>query len=156
MGTETGDVYLAYGLGGPIFSGGLKHLSAEASRLAFRSHMKLWWMGRSAGRKRRKSSVNGPIVLGGHSAGASFINAFAEEYGGPIDLAIYVDAWLPSMSPPKNIRRSISVQADRFGRFHVSGPGVAKQVVIPDTTHTTIDDSDQLRALFRAELEALL
>jgi hypothetical protein len=145
----------SYGLGGPIWSGGLRTIANEAGAAGYETLVRLWWQAMGAARRVNEMDIDGALVVGGHSAGASFVNAFARQVNRPVDLAIYVDAWLPAMTPDKNIKRAISVQADRFGRFHVSGPGVSEQIVIPDTTHTTIDDSAALRALFRRELEAL-
>lgn len=157
MAKPVGTLIASYGIGGPIWSGGLKHIVKEAQGIGYSAATRFWWQGSTSGAKERRIVPRrGPLVIAGHSAGASFINAFSEAYGRPIDLAIFVDAWLPFMHPHKLIRRSVSVTAERFGRFAVAGPGVVSQVTIPDTTHTTVDDSSQLRALFRAELEALL
>lgn len=145
-----------YGIGGPVFSGGMKVISGEAKAIGYEAYTRFWWLGTSLGKQWAELPVIGPVVIAGHSAGASGINACAEAYGKPVDLAIFVDAWLPNMKPHPNIRRSISIRAERFGRFAVSGPGVVQQITIPDTTHTTVDDSEQLRAIIRAELEALL
>jgi alpha-beta hydrolase superfamily lysophospholipase len=153
-----GTVVYSYGIGGPIFSGGLRNIAAATHLLGWRS---LVYWSSSAARAAREveAEVNDddPIVVVGHSKGASFMNEFAKRYyertKRKIDLGISVDAWFP-MEASKYYKRVISIRASRFGRFDMWGANVDSHVVI-DGTHTTIDDSKRLRDLVTYELAAL-
>ncbi|MBO6816506.1 MAG: N-acetylmuramidase family protein [Rhizobiaceae bacterium] len=100
-------------------------------------------------------TATGPIVMICHSAGASAAISVARHFGKRIDLAIAVDSWLPGLELPASVERVISVKAATGGRFHVKGANVTDRLEIPGTTHTTVDDAEQLHELVEAELLAL-
>lgn len=149
-----GTAVFSYGLLGPVFSGGLRNIAAEAQLQGWRSLVYRWTDGRKAA-KAVQDEINDddPVAVIFHSAGASFANRFAETFKRPIDLGISVDAWFPMEIAP-NFRRVVSIKASRAGRFHVWGANVQERVVI-DGTHTTIDDSRALRELVGRELARL-
>lgn len=149
-----GTAIFSYGLGGPLFSGGLRNIAREVELQGWRSLVYRWTDGAKAARAvEDEVDDSDPVALIFHSAGASFANKFASSFRKPIDLGISVDAWFP-LPIARNFRRVISVRASRFGRFDVYGANVEQHVVI-DGTHTTIDDSRQLRELVGRELARL-
>jgi hypothetical protein len=150
-----GTAVFSYGIGGPIFSGGLRAIASEVALFGWRAPVYRWTEPSKAVRAvEAEADQTDPIALIFHSAGASFANRFARLYRKPIDLGISVDAWFPMEIAP-NFKRVISVRASRFGRFDVYGANVEGNVVI-NGTHTTIDDSHALRRLVNDELARLV
>jgi pimeloyl-ACP methyl ester carboxylesterase len=149
-----GTLVASYGIGGPIFSGGLRAIADEAGKAGWRPLVFRHTQPEDAV-KAVLAEVNqsDPVALLVHSAGATFANRFAEKFGRPIDLGIYVDAWFP-MAAARDFKRVISVRARWFGRFDVYGMNVEENVLI-NGTHTSIDDSKALRDLVRKELAKL-
>lgn len=150
-----GTAVFSYGIGGPIWSGGLRNIANEVQLMGWRSLVYRWTDPAKAVKAvEAEVDQNDPLALIWHSAGASFANRFARIYRKPIDLGISVDAWFP-MEIASNFKRVISVRASRMGRFDVYGANVEGNVVI-DGTHTTIDDSQALRLLVNLELGRLI
>lgn len=150
-----GTAVFSYGIGGPIFSGGLRAIAKEVELIGWRSLVYRWTQPAKAVKAvEAETNKNDPVALIFHSAGASFANSFARQYRKPIDLGISVDAWFPMEMAP-NFKRVISVRASRMGRFDVYGANVEGNVVI-NGTHTTIDDSEALRVLVHNELSKLV
>ena len=149
-----GTAVFSYGLLGPVFSGGLRAIAAETKLMGWHSPVYRWTDGRKAAQAvRDEINDDDPVALIFHSAGATFANRFAAAFGRKIDLGISVDAWFP-LEMARNFDRVISVKALTRGRFHVWGANVQAHVII-DGTHTTIDDSQELRKLVCNELAAL-
>jgi pimeloyl-ACP methyl ester carboxylesterase len=149
-----GTAVFSYGLGGPIWSGGLRAIAKEVQLVGWRAPVYRWTQAATAVKAvEKETDLTDPIAVIFHSAGASFANNFARLYRKPIDLGISVDAWFPMEMAP-NFKRVISIRASRQGRFDVFGANVQGNVVI-DGTHTTIDDSQALRNLVNNELARL-
>lgn len=133
-----------YGIGGGLFSDGMDDLTMLAKgegwdARTFRNY------GNDAldfvkGHK-------GPIVVAGHSQGASDNNNFAAFHGGTVDAAIFVDSWFAFDAAP-NIKYVVSVRATRGGRFHVTGANVKERFDLNET-HTTVDNSNELKEITR-------
>lgn len=149
-----GTAVFSYGIGGPIWSGGLRAIANEVQLLGWRSLVYRWTEPAKAVKAvQDETNATDPVALIFHSAGASFANNFARLYRKPIDLGISVDAWFPMEIAP-NFKRVISIRASRQGRFDVYGANVERNVII-NGTHTTIDDSQALRVLVNNELARL-
>lgn len=143
-----------YGIGGKIWSGGLRTIADEAKKNGWRDIV-LRHTEPETALKLVFDEVNqeDPLAILCHSAGATAANRFANAYKRPIDLGIYLDAWFP-MEAARNFKRVITVRARWFGRFDVYGMNVEENVLI-DGTHTSVDDSQKLRDLVRTELARL-
>ncbi|MFK5980861.1 MAG: hypothetical protein QM488_18455 [Rhizobiaceae bacterium] len=103
----------------------------------------------------RSNDCPRPIVFMGHSMGVDTIDDLAEEWGRAIDLFVSIGSAWPEIVPD-NVKRVLSIDAETGGRFHVKGGDVNDQVIIPDTTHTSVDDAPALHKLVREAMEKLV
>lgn len=141
------------GIGGLVFSRGLDDLADDASELGWTTQVYPWTSAAKAARD--WADWKGPIFVVWHSAGARAGETFAQEHPAQsIAGAVAVDSWLPNQTINAEYQRVISVKAATMGRFHVYGSNVVEKVLI-QATHTTVDDSDELRAIVMRELKRI-
>ncbi|MCP4935534.1 MAG: N-acetylmuramidase family protein [bacterium] len=142
------------GIGGTLFSAGLKTIGARAAGLGWDYRHYTWTSGERAGSAAR--SVRGPIILIWHSAGKKASDDFCDALGREVDLGFGVDSWLPGEDAHELIRRVYSIRAGRGGRFDVHGSNVVAKIVYRDETHTSIDDEPKLHDFIIEKMEALV
>lgn len=98
--------------------------------------------------------TTGPIVFVVHSMGANTGDKIAELFGRPVAAFFSVDsAWPETL--PENVNKVFSITAETGGRFNVKGGKVVSSHVIPRTTHTTVDNAQEVFQLVRDELHRL-
>ncbi|WP_428413100.1 hypothetical protein, partial [Pararhizobium sp.] len=139
----SGLLAVIHGLGNKLWSEGMDEIAEKAQAQGWVTAVFEHYQDRALRAfietKRRPGQ---PLVVIGHSMGGDTLDDFAET-GVPIDLAVFVDSAWPE-TVPDTVARVLSVRAEHRGRFHVKGGRVNERIVIPDTTHTTVDNAPQL------------
>jgi len=145
-----------YGIGNSLWSEGIKTLVDQMVALfGWRGRVFNHYEWRAAAKWVKENHKAGePLVLIGHSMGVNAADKLADLIDFPVDAFFSVDSAWPEVLAP-NVRKVWSIRAENFGRFNVKGGTVNKSLVIPDTSHTTVDDSQKLYQIVRDELHKL-
>lgn len=141
----TGTIIGFRGIGNRLWSDGIDTLVSQLVRL-------FGWRGkvfrhasiREAQDWLAANDTGGPLVLIGHSMGVNSADRLSDLLDRTVNLFVSVDSAWPEVMAP-NVYRVLSVTAESRGRFNVKGGKVNKSIVIPDTTHTTVDDAIALK-----------
>lgn len=152
--TAPGLLVAIHGLGNALWSRGMDEFASKASAEGWKASVFEHYEGeaiRAFIRENRTAGV--PLVVIGHSMGGDTLDDLADDI--PIDLGVFVDSAWPE-TVPDTVHRVLSVRAARLGRFHVKGGRVNRRMVIPDTTHTTVDDAPALHEAVLAIMRELV
>ena len=141
------------GLGGTFWSSGVDDLAEACALLGVKNQV--FNHGQSfKALKFLRRHPDYQIVMVGHSKGVNTADWLAGVCGRDISLLISIDSAWPE-TIPDNVARVISITAAEGGRFHVKGGQVNHSMVIPDTRHTTVDDSTATRKIVMDEIAKL-
>lgn len=132
------------GIGDKLFSEGMDELVDLARKRGWTAEVFNHWQGSKLLSRLKAITGSYKLVVAGHSMGVDTADDAVTAWGRRVDGFVSVDSAFPE-TLPENVDEVKSIVADHFNRFNVKGGKTVVNVVIDGTTHTTVDNAQELK-----------